>query len=443
MAAGSESRTIVQPLRPAGHASGRCVGAGGGGGGGGGGLRGRRRPRSSWRLGDALGGRDAREPGRGRDDRLAAGVRAVREPDGGGRARRSARSRARVAPARSSRPGTSPAAGARPSRAARSAAAATGAARRTRGSTPVPRCRASRSEGSGARAPAPATGYRSQGSAAGSGSSTRRPLRRLPRLRPRPPAPPAKRRGRSSRRTWRRPGSGWPQLSQATTGSAPTGRPQLAQKCEPHGCGAPHSQVVGARRAVATAASIESSSCSALLERDDLAAALDQQVVAEGRVAVHLERQPAEVADPLLPRLQDRAPLTTESPRRGRPPEGRRGLLGMFAPLTARMRFSREKRATRGASLPTGCASLQRCGLGPLRPVPDSSATRSRPAREADEDPDPGPHEPEGDPDHDDRERRPIMPSSEAGGRPGALRSARARRTAGPSRVLPESLTPP
>jgi len=31
--------------------------------------------------------------------------------------------------------------------------------------------------------------------------------------------------------------------------SEPTGRPQLAQKCEPQGTGAPQSQVVGAQRA--------------------------------------------------------------------------------------------------------------------------------------------------------------------------------------------------
>src|SRR5262249_29566024 len=47
-------------------------------------------------------------------------------------------------------------------------------------------------------------------------------------------------------------GSGCPQPSQATTASAPTGRPQFAQKCEPQGTGAQHSQVVGARRALAT-----------------------------------------------------------------------------------------------------------------------------------------------------------------------------------------------
>src|SRR5437899_10693402 len=64
------------------------------------------------------------------------------------------------------------------------------------------------------------------------------------------------------------------------------------------------------------------------------------------------------------------------------------------------MRFSREKRATRGASLPAAPA------CSPARPAGESGQQREkeRQAREADEDPDPGPHEAEQDPDNDDRE---------------------------------------
>jgi hypothetical protein len=42
---------------------------------------------------------------------------------------------------------------------------------------------------------------------------------------------------------------------------------------------------------------------------------LDQQLVAEARAAVHLQRQPAEVTNPLLAGLDDRAPLAPERAR--------------------------------------------------------------------------------------------------------------------------------
>jgi hypothetical protein len=54
----------------------------------------------------------------------------------------------------------------------------------------------------------------------------------------------------------------------------------------------------------------------ALLERDDLAALLDQQLVPKVRASVHLERQPAEVADSLLARLDDDPSLAAQSSRR-------------------------------------------------------------------------------------------------------------------------------
>src|SRR5204862_3759419 len=50
-----------------------------------------------------------------------------------------------------------------------------------------------------------------------------------------------------------------------------------------------------------------------LLERHELRALLEYELLAVVVAAVHLEHQPAEVADPLLPRLQERSPLAAES----------------------------------------------------------------------------------------------------------------------------------
>src|SRR5207249_9485416 len=61
-----------------------------------------------------------------------------------------------------------------------------------------------------------------------------------------------------------------------------------------------------------------------LFERDDLAAAVDQELVAKGRAAVHLQRQPAEVADALLPRLEDLPARASQRSGGGRPPYYRR-----------------------------------------------------------------------------------------------------------------------
>ena len=52
------------------------------------------------------------------------------------------------------------------------------------------------------------------------------------------------------------------------------------------------------------------------LEPDQLGAALEQQVLAEPVAAVHLEREPAEVAQLLLAKPQERAALTSELARR-------------------------------------------------------------------------------------------------------------------------------
>src|SRR5205085_6447789 len=62
-----------------------------------------------------------------------------------------------------------------------------------------------------------------------------------------------------------------------------------------------------------------------LLERGEIGAPLVDEVVPEALLPVHLEHEPAEVADPLLAQAQERAPLAAElgggrrwSPRRGR-----------------------------------------------------------------------------------------------------------------------------
>ena len=90
-----------------------------------------------------------------------------------------------------------------------------------------------------------------------------------------------------------------PQFGQPTTGGvAAAGRPQLAQKCEPQTSGAPQ-----AHRAAGAARRVGDRGCKqrvellqALVERDQLVAALDQQVLAELVAAEHLEHEAAEVA---------------------------------------------------------------------------------------------------------------------------------------------------
>ena len=61
-----------------------------------------------------------------------------------------------------------------------------------------------------------------------------------------------------------------------------------------------------------------------LLERHELRALLEHELLAVVVAAVHLQHQPAEVADALLPGLQERAPLAAEGTRRGRRAPGRR-----------------------------------------------------------------------------------------------------------------------
>jgi hypothetical protein len=49
-----------------------------------------------------------------------------------------------------------------------------------------------------------------------------------------------------------------------------------------------------------------------LIQRDQLVAALDQQVLPELVAAEHLEHQPAEISEPFLAHAQERATLAPE-----------------------------------------------------------------------------------------------------------------------------------
>ena len=109
-------------------------------------------------------------------------------------------------------------------------------------------------------------------------------------------------------------GTGAPQPEQLTTGVAPVGRPQLAQKCEPHWIGAPQRQR-GAVRGLRSWAAVSSSASTSLsrgIDRDHLEAALLEEVLAEPVTPVHLEHEAAQVADPLLACAHERSPLAAE-----------------------------------------------------------------------------------------------------------------------------------
>ena len=100
---------------------------------------------------------------------------------------------------------------------------------------------------------------------------------------------------------------------------AATGRPQLAQKREPHRSGAPQSQRAereppGVRpgRAEQGVELVDPG-----LEPDQLGAALEQEVSAELIAPVHLEREPAEVAQLLLAQAHQGAALAAQVARRG------------------------------------------------------------------------------------------------------------------------------
>ena len=263
---------------------------------------------------------------------------------GRGGARAPRRPRARAAPARSSRRDTSRTGGARPSRAARRCRSATAAAPRTRGSTPGPRRTACRSAGS-ARPARAAPPQRSQGSAplsrdAVARPSSARPVAGLAAPQLRAELGVGRKRVRRSSRT-RRPARPRPGGRSSRRSASPR-EPERRTR-----------SVVGARRALATEASIESSSWSRSSSATISLARSISRSSRKRRAAVHLEHQPAEVADLLLAGLQDRAPLAPQRPRRGRPPERPRGASPGSSSGCRRMRFSREKRATRGASLAT------------------------------------------------------------------------------------------
>src|SRR2546430_3728538 len=199
------------------------------------------------------------------------------------------RSAGRAAPARSSPPGTSRGAGARLSRAARSARLMRGAATRTRGSTPGPRHRACRSGGTAAQALALP---RISGPLGLVGHGDRRDLllvRRL--LAGLPPAAGAelgvgRERVAAVLAGHNRLAAHRPATIRAEVGAPRHGSTAFARPRRPPGAGYRREHRVELVQP--------------LLECDHLAAALDQQVVAEGRATVHLEREPAETADSLL-----------------------------------------------------------------------------------------------------------------------------------------------
>ena len=113
-------------------------------------------------------------------------------------------------------------------------------------------------------------------------------------------------------------GRAFPQLVHETTGSSPTGRPQFAQKCEPHWIGAPQVQrcPTPSRRCATETSSSSSISRRRPSTRDHLLALLDQQVLLELVAPEHLEHQSAEVADALLARPDEGAPFAPERARR-------------------------------------------------------------------------------------------------------------------------------
>ena len=92
-------------------------------------------------------------------------------------------------------------------------------------------------------------------------------------------------------------------VSTGSAGASVTARPHCAQNFEPQKIGAPHSQRADGPRLAAGDRGGEQrvELGEPLLEPAELEAAVDEQVLPELVPAVHLEHQPAEVAEPLLP----------------------------------------------------------------------------------------------------------------------------------------------
>ena len=141
------------------------------------------------------------------------------------------------------------------------------------------------------------------------------------------------------------------------------GRPQLAQKCAAQASGAPHSQRRPPRwrRAVLALPERVVELVDALLEHEDLAALLEQQVLAEAAAAHHLEREAADVADPILADAAQRTPLAAEGPP-GVPAGGwrvvsRRNRMGSAAPRPKSERPAIAEASALGARLRLGGAS--------------------------------------------------------------------------------------
>ena len=268
---------------------------------------------SSGRWWSSVGDRRRRrrgDDGRGRDDRARG--RSPCRCRGPRRFRRSPSRRRRAGAAgtrRPSRRGSARTGAPRRGR-LRSAGAADERARRTRGSTPGRARRRLR--------------RRRRRQAA---SHRRSPLR-APRPRPaslllvafRRSAPQFAQKSASA-------GSGWPHSAQATTGLSPAGRPQFGQKCEPH----------GQRRAALAAAGRDAPPrCGEHLvelvqpgvQAEQLVAALGEEVLAEAVLPVHLEHQPAEIAQPLVARALDGAPFAADHARRRQCTARRGGMRG-------------------------------------------------------------------------------------------------------------------
>src|SRR5919204_3326004 len=113
------------------------------------------------------------------------------------------------------------------------------------------------------------------------------------------------------------------------------------------------------------------------LERHDLAAALDQQLVAERRAAVHLERQSAEIPDALLARFQDRAALAPERARRRSSTQDGGGHIGGAALRPAANAAEQGKTRHRGRRVYLSIRLSYGPGSVALRPNPAKSATNN------------------------------------------------------------------
>src|SRR5207253_6101581 len=134
-----------------------------------------------------------------------------------------------------------------------------------------------------------------------------------------------------------------------------------------------------------------------LLDADDLGRLLVDEVLAEPILAVHLQDEPAEVADPLLAQPHERAPLAAQLARRRQrsPARGRRLLVLLRGRLGAHAQAVDERRHRRpnltavtgsqglagGAALPHRTRAFRR-SRGPPEKQSVASAEGASPERE-------------------------------------------------------------